>query len=119
MDLFSNEPDLFDLPYEEVKAMAEKCTKCQLAKGRTKTFSLNKFALELTPLAINVVVLVVTECLGYIHATSLRWALFYEGKLEFNTNLRLLSHSTSRSPAVDTRSLSKTSLSKTSCSGAA
>jgi hypothetical protein len=64
-----------------------------LAKGRTKTFSLNKFALELIPLAINVVVLVVTECLGYIHATSLRWALFYEGKLEFNTNLRLLTFS--------------------------
>jgi DNA polymerase len=36
MDLFSNEPDLFSLSYNEVKALAEKCTKCQLAKGRTK-----------------------------------------------------------------------------------
>ena len=36
MDLFSNEPDLLSLPYEEVKAMAEKCTKCQLSKGRNK-----------------------------------------------------------------------------------
>lgn len=36
MDLFSNEPDLLDLPYQEVKAIAEKCTKCQLSKGRNK-----------------------------------------------------------------------------------
>jgi len=36
MDLFSNEPDLLSLPYDEVKAIAEKCTKCSLAKGRTK-----------------------------------------------------------------------------------
>jgi len=36
MDLFSNEPDLLSLSYEEVKAIADKCTKCQLAKGRNK-----------------------------------------------------------------------------------
>jgi uracil-DNA glycosylase len=36
MDLFSNEPDLLSLPYEEVKEFAEKCTKCPLSKGRTK-----------------------------------------------------------------------------------
>lgn len=36
MDLFSKEPDLLSLPYEEVKAIAEKCAKCTLAKGRTK-----------------------------------------------------------------------------------
>jgi uracil-DNA glycosylase family 4 len=35
MDLFSNEPDLLSLPYEEVKSIAEKCEKCQLHKGRT------------------------------------------------------------------------------------
>ncbi|KIX09770.1 uncharacterized protein Z518_00851 [Rhinocladiella mackenziei CBS 650.93] len=64
-----------------------------LAQGRSVTFHLNSVTLELVPLAINVVVLVVTESQGYIHATSLRWALFYEGKLEFNTNLRLLTFS--------------------------
>ena len=36
MDLFSNEPDLLSLSYEEVKNIAEKCEKCQLARGRTK-----------------------------------------------------------------------------------
>ncbi|MFC1637535.1 uracil-DNA glycosylase [Candidatus Margulisiibacteriota bacterium] len=36
MDLFSNEPDLLSLSYEEVKTTAERCQKCQLAKGRNK-----------------------------------------------------------------------------------
>jgi DNA polymerase len=36
MDLFSTEPDLSTLSYDEVKAIAEKCTRCQLAKGRNK-----------------------------------------------------------------------------------
>lgn len=36
MDLFSQEPDLSLLSLEEVKALAEKCAKCSLAKGRTK-----------------------------------------------------------------------------------
>ncbi|MEA3494198.1 MAG: uracil-DNA glycosylase [Candidatus Margulisiibacteriota bacterium] len=35
MDLFSNEPDLSSLSYEELRAIAEKCTKCELSKGRT------------------------------------------------------------------------------------
>ena len=67
-----------------------------VAKGRSKTFHLNSVALELIPLAINVVVLLITECLGYIHSTSPRWALFDEGKLEFNTNLRLLTFSSTQ-----------------------
>jgi uracil-DNA glycosylase family 4 len=36
MDLFSREPDLLSLPYEEVAEIASACTKCRLAKGRTK-----------------------------------------------------------------------------------
>lgn len=36
MNLFSQEPDLLSLSYEEVKEIAEKCQKCQLAKGRNK-----------------------------------------------------------------------------------
>jgi DNA polymerase len=36
MDLFSNEPDLLSLSYEEVKKIAEKCTKCPLSKTRRK-----------------------------------------------------------------------------------
>ncbi|MBU0671604.1 MAG: uracil-DNA glycosylase [Candidatus Margulisbacteria bacterium] len=36
MDLFSNERDLLSLPFDKVKALADKCTKCQLHKGRNK-----------------------------------------------------------------------------------
>jgi DNA polymerase len=36
MDLFSNEPDLLSLSYEEVKEIADKCTKCPLSKDRNK-----------------------------------------------------------------------------------
>jgi len=36
MDLFSKEPDLLSLPYEEVAELAAACTKCRLAKGRNK-----------------------------------------------------------------------------------
>ena len=36
MDLFNQSPSLLDLPYEEVKNLAESCTKCPLHKTRTK-----------------------------------------------------------------------------------
>lgn len=41
------------------------------------------------PLLFNFVVAGCTETLSYIHTTSLRWALFHEGRLHFNSNLRL------------------------------
>jgi hypothetical protein len=45
---------------------------------------------------INVLLTLFTDALGYIHAISLRWALFREGRLDFNTNTRLF-NSTRRS----------------------
>jgi len=36
MDLFSKEPDLLSLSYQEVEKIALTCTKCRLAKERTK-----------------------------------------------------------------------------------
>jgi hypothetical protein len=33
------------------------------------------------------------ESMGYIHSTSLRWSMLYEDRLNFNSNLRLLSSS--------------------------
>jgi hypothetical protein len=43
--------------------------------------------------AVNLVLTQCLEGLGYIHATSLRWALFEEERLKFNTNLRLFTSS--------------------------
>ena len=45
------------------------------------------------PLFITALVTGLNECMGYIHATSLRWNLLMEGRLQWNTNLRLLSTS--------------------------
>ncbi|MBI5399864.1 uracil-DNA glycosylase [Candidatus Saganbacteria bacterium] len=36
MELFSTAPEFTNQSYDEVKASAEKCTRCQLAKGRNK-----------------------------------------------------------------------------------
>jgi hypothetical protein len=38
---------------------------------------------------INIFLTLLTDALGYIHTISLRWALFREGRLDFNTNTRL------------------------------
>jgi len=43
---------------------------------------------ELVPLSVNTGVTALTESLGLIHATSLRWSLLREGRLDFNSNLR-------------------------------
>ncbi|KAK5119615.1 hypothetical protein LTR85_007444 [Meristemomyces frigidus] len=50
------------------------------------------------PLAINLCVTFIVETTGYIHTASLRWSLQREGKLTFNSNLRLLSFSRTSAP---------------------
>jgi len=51
-----------------------------------------RILVEILPLAINVVITLCVECLGFIHTTSLRWALWRENRLGFNSNIRLLNH---------------------------
>lgn len=51
-----------------------------------------RILLEILPLAINVVITGCVECLGFIHTTSLRWALWRENRLAFNSNIRLFNH---------------------------
>lgn len=53
------------------------------------SFYIPKNAKYLIPLAINGIITLCTECLGFIHSVSLKWALFSEGSLQYNTNLRL------------------------------
>jgi len=45
---------------------------------------------EILALVVNVILTLLMDGLAYIHATSLRWALYGERRLEFNTNIRLL-----------------------------
>ncbi|KAK1761200.1 hypothetical protein QBC47DRAFT_369358 [Echria macrotheca] len=53
---------------------------------------------EVLPLVLNVVVTVLNDSMGYIHTCTLRWSLQREGKLEFNSNLRLLTASRDSRP---------------------
>jgi hypothetical protein len=62
-----------------------------VSKGSGNVFNFPPIGKELVVLLINIVITACTECLGLIHGTSLKWALFYEGRLEFNANLRLIS----------------------------
>lgn len=64
-----------------------------ISNGSHQTWPLSPAVKEFSILPVNMALLLITECLGYIHSTSLRWSLFYEGRLEFNSNLRLLTFS--------------------------
>lgn len=44
---------------------------------------------EVVSLLLNFYITACTESLGFIHAASLRWALYHEGRLKYNSNLRL------------------------------
>jgi hypothetical protein len=53
---------------------------------------------ELATLALNVCLTGLMEGNGFIHTTSLRWALHLEGRLAFNSNLRLFTSSSTSKP---------------------
>ena len=61
-----------------------------LVKDRGGAYlTLARIPKEVVPLALNVGITCINETLGYIHTNSLRWALQREGRLTFNSNLRL------------------------------
>ncbi|KAK0117849.1 hypothetical protein ONS95_012170 [Cadophora gregata] len=65
------------------------------------TFLLNEWSSAqkvIIPLLLNIVVSFCTDCLGYVHSASLRWAMYREGRLAFNSNLRLLTGSKAAGP---------------------
>ena len=53
---------------------------------------------EVIVLAQNIIITCCNESLGYIHSLSLRWALQRDGRLDFNSNLRLFSASSKFGP---------------------
>lgn len=55
-----------------------------------RVFFLSTVNQELVKLAVNVCISFCTDCLGYIHSASTRWALWREGRLLYNSNPRLL-----------------------------
>lgn len=63
-----------------------------------RPLNLSSGGAEVVALVVNLVMTGCIEGLGYIHATSLRWALYEENRLEYNTNLRLFTNSRSSGP---------------------
>lgn len=61
-------------------------------KNHELSFHLLPFK-EVFPLGVNIFVTLLNDSMGYIHTCTLRWTLQREGRLDFNTNLRLLSFS--------------------------
>jgi len=55
-------------------------------------------AAELLKLGINVYVTILNEAMWFIHTVSLKWALHHEGRLEFNSNIRLFTSSRHSQP---------------------
>ncbi|KAH2072005.1 hypothetical protein KXX03_008645 [Aspergillus fumigatus] len=55
--------------------------------------SISTFGREAMALAINVILTLCTDGMMFVHSVSLRWALYREGRLEFNTNIRLFTSS--------------------------
>lgn len=58
---------------------------------RTIVIKLSKTDRLLLGVLFNALVTVCTECTGYVHSTTLKWALIKKGRLPFNANLRLFS----------------------------
>ncbi|OQE17899.1 hypothetical protein PENSTE_c019G04184 [Penicillium steckii] len=57
------------------------------------TVSLSSSGKEALSLAVNVVLALCTDGMMFVHSVSLRWALYREKRLEFNTNIRLFTSS--------------------------
>src|SRR6185436_20285962 len=52
----------------------------------------------LIPLAFNIALAVILSCVNSVQSTTLRWALFREGRLRYNSNPRLFSFSKTHLP---------------------
>ncbi|CAD6971644.1 unnamed protein product [Tilletia controversa] len=64
----------------------------------SRIFTFSEIERHVLSIGVSLLTTACNETMGYIHTVSLRWALFNDGKLEFNSNLRLWSHAPS-SPA--------------------
>ncbi|KAK9236298.1 hypothetical protein V1525DRAFT_407388 [Lipomyces kononenkoae] len=56
-----------------------------------QTLSFDENSRDAVSLLFTILVAVFTEALGFIHGTCLKWTLLKEDRLEFNSNLRLVS----------------------------
>ncbi|CAF3525388.1 unnamed protein product [Fusarium graminearum] len=59
---------------------------------------LDTMAREALSLVFNIILTFCIDSMAFVHSLSLRWALYSEHRLEFNTNLRLFTSSTKSGP---------------------
>lgn len=65
---------------------------------RHRVYLFPKAIAILIPLLLNITLTIVLDNLNYIHSTTLRWALWREGRLEYNSNLRLFTSAAAHAP---------------------
>ncbi|KAK3339947.1 hypothetical protein B0T25DRAFT_574824 [Lasiosphaeria hispida] len=70
----------------------------QLYMNDQRVYSVSEAAMVIIPLLLQVAIASVSACLDAIHSTTLRWALWREGRLRHNTNLRLFTYSRRSGP---------------------
>jgi hypothetical protein len=63
-----------------------------------RIFQVSQAAMVIIPLILNFVLTYVFDAVNFIHETSLRWALWSEGRLVYNSNPRLFSSTTRHGP---------------------
>ncbi|RDA82526.1 hypothetical protein CP532_6500 [Ophiocordyceps camponoti-leonardi (nom. inval.)] len=61
-------------------------------------FNMSSLQQELAILTVNVILTLCIDGMMFTHSVSLRWALHHENRLEFNTNIRLLTSSSRSGP---------------------
>ncbi|KAK0610756.1 hypothetical protein B0T14DRAFT_593506 [Immersiella caudata] len=61
--------------------------------GGHRIYKVNEFTMIVLPLILQAAATLIMGCLESIHATTLRWALWQEGRLRYNNNLRLFKSS--------------------------
>ena len=63
-----------------------------------RVYGVSEAAMVIIPLALQFALTCIFACLDGIHSTTLRWALWREGRLRHNTNLRLFTSSKRNGP---------------------
>ncbi|KAK0647992.1 hypothetical protein B0T16DRAFT_490894 [Cercophora newfieldiana] len=66
--------------------------------GGHRVLKVNEFTMVVLPLLFQILITIISGCLNSIHSTTLRWALWQEGRLRYNSNLRLFTSSKRNGP---------------------
>ncbi|KAK0712135.1 hypothetical protein B0H67DRAFT_555982 [Lasiosphaeris hirsuta] len=66
--------------------------------GGHRIYKVSEFTMVALPLILQMLITVISGCFESIHSTTLRWALWHEGRLRYNSNLRLFTSSKRNGP---------------------